>query len=73
MPLLKRSLSLAGHRTSISLEPDFWTELDRMARDRGQSLASLIGEIDAARADEPLASSVRIRVVQALRREIDGA
>lgn len=73
MPLLKRSLSLAGHRTSISLEPDFWAELDRRARQQGRSLASLIGEIDAAREDEPLASSVRVWVLQVLRREIDGA
>lgn len=73
MPLLKRSLSLAGHRTSISLEPDFWAELDRLARDQGQSLASLIGEIDAAREGEPLASSVRVWVLQALRRELEGA
>ena len=72
MPLHKRSLSLAGHRTSISLEPDFWAELDRLSRLQGRSLASLVGEIDAARTDEPLTSSVRVWVLQSLRREIDG-
>lgn len=67
MPLIKRSLSLAGHRTSISLEPDFWAEVDRIARQEGQSVASLVGAIDAAREEEPLASSVRVWVLQALR------
>ncbi|WP_366511513.1 ribbon-helix-helix domain-containing protein [Maricaulis sp.] len=67
MSLIKRSLSLAGHRTSISLEPDFWAELDRLARAEGRSLASLVGEIDAGREDEPLASSVRVWVLRQLR------
>ncbi|WP_323762317.1 ribbon-helix-helix domain-containing protein [Maricaulis sp.] len=73
MPLYKRSLSLAGHRTSISLEPEFWAELDRLAILQGRSLASLVGAIDAAREDEPLASSVRVWILQALRHEIDDA
>ncbi|RKR00258.1 ribbon-helix-helix domain-containing protein [Maricaulis maris] len=72
MPLIKRSLSLAGHRTSISLEPEFWAEIDRLAGLQARSLASLIGEIDAARNDEPLASSVRVWILTALRREING-
>ncbi|WP_430511694.1 ribbon-helix-helix domain-containing protein [Pannonibacter phragmitetus] len=38
MTFLKRSLSLKGHRTSLALEPDFWTELDRIAEDRSLSL-----------------------------------
>ena len=67
MPLIKRSLSLAGHRTSISLEPEFWDEIDRMARDQGSSLAGLIADIDAARGEEPLASSVRLSVLRHLR------
>jgi predicted DNA-binding ribbon-helix-helix protein len=67
MPLIKRSISLAGHRTSISLEPDFWSEMDRLARAEGRSLASLVGEIDAMRGDEPLASSVRVWILNRLR------
>jgi len=67
MPLIKRSLSLAGHRTSISLEPDFWAEVDRIAQQQGRSVASLVGAIDAAREDEPLASSVRVWVLRSLR------
>ena len=67
MPLIKRSISLSGHRTSLSLESEFWDVLDAAASERGQSLASLIGEIDAARGVEPLASSVRVWVLRALR------
>lgn len=63
MPLLKRSLSLAGHRTSLSLEPEFWTVLDKAAAQRDQSLASLIAEIDEARGSEPLASATRVWVL----------
>ena len=71
MPLIKRSLSLAGHRTSISLEPEFWAEVDRIARQEGQSVASLVGRIDAAREGEPLASSVRVWVLRSLRAQTD--
>jgi len=66
MPLTKRSLSLAGHRTSLSLEAEFWAELDRAAREDGVSLAGLVGEIDIARGDEPLASSVRVWILKRL-------
>lgn len=60
MPLQKRSLSLAGHRTSLSLETEFWQVLERAARDRGQSMAGLIGQIDEERGSEPLASASRV-------------
>jgi predicted DNA-binding ribbon-helix-helix protein len=60
--LEKRSFSLAGHRTSVALEPAFWAALDAAARDRGMSLAALIAELDAARAEggAPLASTLRV-------------
>ena len=60
--LRKRSLSLAGHRTSIALEPEFWAALDRVAAIRGTSLTALVAAIDAARADAglPLASALRV-------------
>tara|TARA_R110002072_G_scaffold30554_9_gene95359 strand:+ start:522 stop:740 length:219 start_codon:yes stop_codon:yes gene_type:complete len=60
MPLLKRSVSLAGHRTSLSLEPEFWTVIDAAIRADGVSLAGLIAQIDEARGLEPLASSMRV-------------
>jgi predicted DNA-binding ribbon-helix-helix protein len=58
--LRKRSLSLAGHTTSLALEPAFWDVLTAMAGARSQSLTSVIAEIDAGRGREPLASACRV-------------
>jgi len=60
MLLRKRSLQLAGHRTSIALEPEFWTVLEAMAEARGSSLAALVLRIDAERGARPLASACRV-------------
>jgi len=62
---VKRSLTLSGHRTSVSLEAAFWEAFRRIAAERGQSLNALAAEIDAAR--EPpgsLASAIRVFVLQ---------
>lgn len=66
MPLIKRSISLSGHRTSLSLEPEFWSVIDEAIAAEGNSLAGLINQIDSARGEEPLASSVRVWVVRRL-------
>lgn len=58
--LRKRSISLAGHATSLALEPEFWAVLDAMAQARALSLAALLVEIDANRAERPLASACRV-------------
>ncbi|MBN8552849.1 MAG: ribbon-helix-helix domain-containing protein [Caulobacterales bacterium] len=58
--LRKRSISLAGHATSLALEPEFWAVLDAMAQARALSLAALLVEIDATRAERPLASACRV-------------
>lgn len=58
--LRKRSLQLAGHRTSIALEPEFWAVLEEMAKARGASLAGLVLRIDAERGERPLASACRV-------------
>lgn len=65
--LRKRSFSLAGHRTSVALEPDFWAALEALARARGLSLAALVAEVDAARAEAavPLASALRVHALRA--------
>ncbi|WP_061931076.1 ribbon-helix-helix domain-containing protein [Aureimonas sp. AU22] len=60
----KRSLSIRGHRTSISLEDAFWSELRSLAVRRHMSLAALIAEIDAERgADTNLSSAIRLHVL----------
>jgi predicted DNA-binding ribbon-helix-helix protein len=62
--LLKRSLAIAGHRTSLALEPEFWAALDSIAVRQGLSIAQLIAEIDARRGAETpgraLASACRV-------------
>jgi predicted DNA-binding ribbon-helix-helix protein len=62
-PPRKRSVLIAGHQTSISLEPMFWSALEAAARDRGRPLNALVAEIDVARldADQPpnLTSAIR--------------
>lgn len=61
----KRSLSIAGHRTSIALEPEFWSALDDAAAADGRSMAGLITEIDEGRDPEQgLASAVRVWLLE---------
>lgn len=60
----KRSLTIAGHRTSIALEPEFWTGLEDMARVRGLNLSALLVEIDQAREVANLSSAVRLAVLK---------
>ncbi len=65
MPLLrKRSVLLAGHATSIALEPEFWAVIDEIARTRGVSFASVILSIDAGRGERPLASACRVAALR---------
>lgn len=59
--LVKRSFSLAGHRTSVALEAEFWDALGSIAMSRGQTLSALVSQADAARgAETPLASALRV-------------
>ncbi len=59
----KRSLTIAGHRTSIAIEREFWTGLEAMALAGGQSIAALIAEIDQQREAPNLSSAVRLAVL----------
>ncbi len=61
---LKRSLTLHGHRTSVSLEEAFWAEFRRIASADGLSLNVLAERIDEARADVGLASAIRVYVLE---------
>lgn len=62
-PPVKRSMTIAGHQTSITLEPPFWNGLERAAGRSGLPLNALVAQIDAARleVDDPpnLASAIR--------------
>jgi predicted DNA-binding ribbon-helix-helix protein len=61
--LKKRSLSLAGHATSLALEPPFWAVLEAMAQAEAISLPELIMRIDAERGRSLLASACRVRAL----------
>ncbi len=64
--LIKRSFTLAGHRTSVALEPDFWSALRHIAATRGQSLSALVAQADSARMNgQPLASALRLVALRA--------
>jgi len=63
--VVKRSLVIAGHRTSISIEDAFWLRLRRIARERGLSLNSLAATVDASRGEANLSSAIRLFVLEA--------
>jgi predicted DNA-binding ribbon-helix-helix protein len=66
---VKHSLTLKGHRTSVSLEETFWLAFREIASEKGLALNVLAAEIDAGRdADVGLASAIRVFVFQTLRR-----
>ena len=65
----KRSVSIRGHRTSLSIEDGFWEELARIANLRGTSVAGLIAEIDNSR-NGGLSSAVRLFVLDRLKQEV---
>ena len=66
-PPVKRSLAIAGHKTSISLEPLFWAMLKDAATREGLAVAALVARIDAERIKSPtppgLASAIRVWLV----------
>ena len=65
--IVKRSISIAGHRTSISLEEPFWEVLRSIATSRGTSVQALVGRIDAGRGEQNLSSAIRVFVLQTIR------
>ncbi len=68
----KRSVRVAGHPTSVSLEDEFWDALNEIARQRQTSMTRLIGEIDAKRAGTGLSSAIRIYVLKCVRTAANG-
>jgi len=69
---VKRSVTLKGHRTSISLEDPFWRALKVLAQEKGLPLNALVAEIDVARGqDTGLASAVRLYILQELQTKLN--
>ncbi|MCA3563881.1 MAG: ribbon-helix-helix domain-containing protein [Methylocystis sp.] len=62
--IIKRSVMIAGHRTSVSVEQAFWDHLKRLAEARGLSTGALIAEIDQGRKRQNLSSAIRLYVLE---------
>ena len=71
--IVKRSVVVAGHKTSVSLEDAFWHALKDIARERSMSLRSLVAEIDSNRRGGNLSSAVRLHVLDHYRRRCGAA
>ena len=69
----KRSLSIAGHRTSLALEAEFWSGLEAISVARQMPLAALIREIDETRDNPNLSSAIRVYVLENVRDRANGA
>ena len=67
-PVIKRSVNIAGHSTSVSLEQPFWDELVRIAERESKTLSSLVEEIDKVRQTN-LSSALRLYVLYAVKSE----
>ena len=68
---VKRSVKIAGHATSVTLEPEFWDCLREMASARGLSINQMVAEIDCTRGGN-LSSAIRVFVLNELRRQAAG-
>jgi predicted DNA-binding ribbon-helix-helix protein len=62
----KHSLTLHGHRTSVTLEPEFWAAFQSMAQRRGVSVNTLAAEMDDSRGRVGLASHIRVAILRDL-------
>jgi len=63
--IVKRSVSIAGHPTSVSLEQEFWDALKDIAKSHGQSVQDLVSTVDKTR-DGGLSSALRVYVLQSM-------
>lgn len=70
--LRKRSVNLAGHATSVALEPEFWAVLESIAKERRISLAALIAELDTKRGESLLASFCRLSALAFVQQKASG-
>ena len=62
-PIVKRSVIIGGHKTSVSLEDEFWSGLKEIARAQGASMAQILTEIDTTRQQKNLSSAIRLFVL----------
>jgi predicted DNA-binding ribbon-helix-helix protein len=62
-PIIKRSIVVGGHKTSVSLEDPFWSAMKDIAALKGKTLSELVGEIDTSRQQTNLSSAIRLFVL----------
>jgi predicted DNA-binding ribbon-helix-helix protein len=65
--IIKRSVVIAGHKTSVSLEDAFWSDLKEIARGQQATLSNVVAEIDKARQRGNLSSAIRLFVLDRVR------
>ena len=66
----KRSIVIAGHKTSVSLEDEFWNSLKEIAKEGGMTLAQLVAAIDRKREHSNLSSAIRLFVLRSYRDQL---
>jgi len=66
-PVVKRSIIIGGHKTSVSLEDAFWIDLKEIAHSQGATLSKLVAQIDDARQQGNLSSAIRLYVLDHVR------
>jgi predicted DNA-binding ribbon-helix-helix protein len=71
-PVIKRSIVIAGHKTSVSLEDAFWKGLKEIAIGRDKTLSDLVAEIDTGRPHGNLSSAIRLFVLDHYRAQTNG-
>jgi predicted DNA-binding ribbon-helix-helix protein len=72
-PVVKRSIVVAGHKTSVSLEEPFWSGMKEISQERAITLSELVGEIDTNRQLGNLSSAIRLFVLDHFRGRAVGA
>ena len=72
-PVVKRSIVIAGHKTSVSLEDAFWTGLKDIAVSRRMTLSDLVGAIDTDRQHGNLSSAIRLFVLDHYQARMNGS
>lgn len=71
-PVVKRSIVIAGHKTSVSLEQAFWTALKDIAAARGTTLSELVAALDSQRRHGNLSSAIRLFVLEHFQAQTGG-
>ena len=69
-PVVKRSIVVAGHKTSVSLEEEFWNSMKEISSARDITLSDLVSEIDKARRQGNLSSAIRLYVLDHFRNKV---